>query len=129
MFHFMKTPRSLLDEMFREMVLTKDASKIAKFYARDFLLFTNGTTMDYDQYVAMHERVYATPIQYEYRIDNETVIETDGSIGARVFITTQMPGEAPREIEVVLLAKYRDGLLVRLWELTWPDWTKAKEFQ
>lgn len=112
----MKTPREMLDEMFLEMVVPKDASKIAKFYAKDFLLFTNGTSMTYDEYVTMHERVYATPIAYTYRIEEETVVEGDDSVGARVFITTQMPGEAPREIEVVLLAKYRGGLLHRLWE-------------
>ncbi len=121
--------RQLLDEMFRESVLKKDASKFEKYYAPDFVCFTNGKTMEYPEYLAFHEKVYTTPIQYEVRIEDETVVEDASGVGCRVFITTTMPGEKPRELELVIVAKFVGEKLHRLWEVCWPDWTQQKELQ
>jgi hypothetical protein len=50
-------------------------------------------------------------------------------VAGRVWITTTRPDEAPRRIEVVLIAEYRSGRLLRLWELTWPDWSQLPAFE
>jgi hypothetical protein len=50
-------------------------------------------------------------------------------LAARVWITTQRPGEEAHRIEVVLVAEYRAGRILRLHELTWPDWSQLSAFE
>jgi hypothetical protein len=118
-----------LKEMFNQMVLKKDASVIPLYYHPDFLLYTNEVTMDYDTYLESHLKYYATPIQYEVFYDEETLLEQGEKIAGRVWITTSMPDEAPRKIEVILIVQYREERIYRLWELTCPDWSKLPAFK
>lgn len=121
--------RQLLQEMFSEMVVKKDASLISHYYHPDFILDTNGQKQDYEAFSAGHEKVYATDITYKVGYDDETWVESATKVAARVRIKTQRPSEAPVEFEVVLIATYVDRKIHRLWELTWPDWTQAKAFE
>ena len=121
--------KKLLQSMFSEMVIKKEASLIPRYYHADFVLETNGQTQDYDAFSKGHEKVYATPITYEVRYDDTAWIESATSVAARVWITTQRANEVPVEYEVVLIATYVDAKIHRLWELTWPDWTKARAFK
>ena len=57
-----------LKEMFKEMMIHKQIAKIPFYYHKDFLLFTNGTSMDYEAYLKCHKEIYATPIQYAIRM-------------------------------------------------------------
>jgi hypothetical protein len=120
--------RALLIEMFDRMVIAKDASLITYYYAHDFLLTTNGQLQDYASFAAGHHVVYATPITYDVRYDDEAWVTTDDRVGARVWITTSRPGEQPTEIEVVLVATVVNGKFHRMWELTWPDWSQVRAF-
>ncbi len=118
-----------LKAMFHEMVIYKQITKIPEYYHQDFLLYTNGTRMDYEAYLKCHEEIYATPIQYEIKYDEETFVEQGEKLACRVFITTKKPGVPPTEIEVVLIADYKEGKIYRLWELTYPDWSQTPAFQ
>lgn len=117
--------RQRLVEMFDRMVISKDATLIPHYYDPDFLLETNGQTQDYRAFVEGHERVYATSISYRVRYDDATWVESADRVACRLWITTQRPDEAAVEIEVVLIATYRGDRIHRLWELTWPDWTRV----
>ncbi len=119
----------LLKEMFSEMVVQKDASLIPKYYHEDFLLYANGQLMNYKKYLEFHEAIYQTPIQYQIAYDEETLIEQGNKVAGRVWITTSRPNESPQKIEVILIAKYKDGKIYRLWELTYPDWSKLPAFE
>jgi hypothetical protein len=46
-----------------------------------------------------------------------------------VWITTSRPNEAHKKIEVILIAQYKDNKIYRMWELTYPDWSKLPAFQ
>lgn len=118
-----------LKEMFSEMVLKKDASVIPTCYHKEFLLYTNEEMMGYDAFLESHEKYYATPIKYEIQYDEETLLEQGDKIAGRVWITTSRPNEAARKIEVILIAQYKDGKIYRLWELTYPDWSKLAAFK
>lgn len=37
--------------------------------------------------------------------------------------------ERPTRIEVVVIAAYRDGLIHRVWETTWPSWRSVAAFE
>lgn len=118
-----------LKEMFSRMVLNKDASLIPEYYHPDFLLFTNDITTTYDEFVTSHQTYYETPIQYSIEYDEETLLEQGERVAGRVFITTKRPGEPATKIEVILIGQYKDGKLHRLWELTYPDWSKLPAFE
>ena len=121
--------RRLLQEMFSTMVIRKDASLIPHYYHPDFVLETNGGKQRYAAFLQGHETVYATDISYAVRYDEETWVEQADRIAVRVWITTQKPGDDAVEIEVMLIARYVDGKIHRLWELTWPDWTALRALE
>ena len=121
--------RSLLKEMFSEMVLKKDISLVSRYYHPEFQLETNGQRQDYAAFVAGHARVYPTPIQYAVRYDEESWVESADKVAVRMWITTERPGEAAVEMEVVLIATWREGRIVHVLELTWPDWTQVKALE
>jgi hypothetical protein len=118
-----------LKQMFSEMVLKKDSAVISHYYHPEFLLYTNEEVMAYSDFVASHQKYFATPIKYEIQYDEETLVEQAEKIAARVWITTCMPDEPARKIEVILIAQYKDEKIYRLWELTYPDWSKLPAFQ
>jgi hypothetical protein len=120
--------RERLVEMFDRMVVVKDASVVDSYYHPQFELHTNGQVQDLATFRAGHERVYPTEITYRVEYDDEAWVETSDRLAGRVWITTQLPGEASTRIEVILIAVYRDQLIYRLWELTWPDWSRLGEF-
>lgn len=118
-----------LKEMFSEMVLKKDAFVIPDYYHKDFLLYTNDETMGYDAFLESHVKYYATPIKYEIQYDEETFLEQGEKIAGRVWITTSRPNEPAKKIEVILITQYKDDKIYRLWELTYPDWSKLPAFK
>jgi hypothetical protein len=118
-----------LKEMFNEMVLKKDASVIPDYYHPDFLLFTNQEKMDFIAFQEAHHKYYATPIQYQIEYDEETFLEHEKKVAGRIWVTTQLPNEAARKIEVIFIAEYKKGKIYRLWELTYPDWSKLPAFK
>lgn len=115
--------RALLQTMFEQMVVAKDAEACARFYHPDFVLTSNGITQDYAEMDAGHRRVYATAISYAVEYDDDAWVEAPDRVAGRMWITTARPDETAVRIEVVLVASVRDGLLHRVWELTWPDWS------
>jgi hypothetical protein len=117
-----------LKEMFQEVTIKKNHSLIPKYYHEGFLLFTNEEKMDYKAFLKVHEEIYQTPIQYEIAYDEETLMEQGEKVAARVWITTKRPNETPVKIEVILIARYKEGKLHRLWELTYPDWSQLPAF-
>lgn len=118
-----------LKEMFSEMVVKKDASLIPIYYHQDFLLYTNDIVIDYDEFLSSHQKYYATPIQYDIVYDEETLLEQENKIAGRIWITTTRPNEKPKKIEVMLIATFKEGKIHRLWELTYPDWSKLPAFK
>lgn len=118
-----------LKMMFDKMVVKKNISLMSRYYDPQFKLYSNGKAMNYQEFYQGHEKIYKTPIQYKIKFDNDTVIENGDKIAARVFIITKMPGQKTTEIEVILIARYRKNKIYRLWELTYPNWTKLKSFK
>lgn len=119
----------LLKEMFAEVALAKNDKAIPKYYDKDFELYSNGKMIRLNEYLHLHESIYKTPIQYKIRYDDTTLVEQGNRVAARLFITTKNPNENAHEIEVILIAEYKKDKLYRLWELTYPDWSKMKSFE
>ena len=117
-----------LKEMFEEMVVKKDLSKLPDYYHPEFLLFTNGTQMDYAAFAESHQNYYATPIRYQIEYDEETLLEQRDKLAGRIWITTSRPNEPATKIEVILIAQYKNNKIYRLWELTYPDWSMLPAF-
>jgi hypothetical protein len=115
--------------MFDKVTVEKNDNAIPLYYDNSFELYSNGNKMKYAAFLQMHKNIYKTPIQYKIRYDDETFVEQGNKVAGRLFITTTKPNEPAREIEVILVAEYKDNKLYRLWELTYPDWSKMKAFQ
>lgn len=124
-----KTPYESIKEMFHEMVIKKNASVIPNYYHPDFLMIANEKQMNYEDNLKFHQDIYKTPIQYKIEYDDQTVVEEKEKVAFRAFITTQRPHESPRKLELIVIAHYRDGKIYRIWELTYPDWSKLPAFQ
>lgn len=120
---------TLLKEMFDKVTVDKNDNAIPLYYDKSFKLYSNGKNMTYDAFLQMHKNIYKTSIQYKIRYDDETFIEQGNKVAGRLFITTKKPNEPAQEIEVILIAEYNHNKLYRLWELTYPDWSKMKAFQ
>ena len=119
----------LLREMFERMVVRKDASLIPAYYHPEFEMVSNGITQNYADFAHSHEEIYRTEIAYAFRYDDRTWVESGDRLSVRLWITTSRPNEPATELEIVLIAVYRDGLMYRLWELTWPDWSRLDAFE
>lgn len=115
--------------MFSQMVIRKDAALISTYYHKDFLLITNGQEINYSTFYQDHVSYYATEITYQVRYDEETLLEQGDRVAGRIWITVKKPAETEKEIEVLLIAKYKEDKLYRLWELTYPDWSQLMEFK
>ena len=63
------------------------------------------------------------------RYDDEAWVETADRVAGRLWITTARPDTRPTEMEIVLVATFVDGLIHRVWEVTWPDWSALTEFE
>lgn len=120
---------ALLKEMFDKVTVEKNDKAIPLYYDNDFELYSNGNRMKYDAYLQMHKDIYKTSIQYKVRYDDKNFVEQGNRVAGRLFITTKKPNEQAREIEVIFIAEYKGNKLYRLWELTYPDWSKMKVFQ
>jgi hypothetical protein len=111
------------------MVVRKDAAAISRFYDPEFVMVSNGITQDYAAFAASHAGVYDTEIAYSIEYDADAWLEQGDRIAARVWITTSRPNEEPTRIEVVLIAAFREGRILKLWELTWPNWSELAAFE
>ena len=124
-----RSPKALLLEMFERVVIPKNAELIEAYYHPEFTLTSNGIVQGYAEYARGHRDVYATEIRYAVRYDEDSWVESDDRVAARMWITTERPPQPPTEIEVMLIATYLDNRLYRLWELTWPDWSALEAFE
>lgn len=113
---------ALFREMFERMVIPKNANLIEQYYHPDFVMYSDGMAQTFGDFAASHRTVYATDISYAVEYDDEAWVESAEKVAGRMWITTSRPGETPTRIEVVVIAAYRDGLIHRVWETTWPSW-------
>ena len=113
---------ALLREMFEQMVVAKNGELIEHFYDPDFVMYSDGLRQSFTEFRDSHLKLYATPLTYVSSTTSRPGLETSDRVAGRVWITTSRPGEEPTRIELVLIAAYRDGRILRVWETTWPSW-------
>ncbi|MCF6775703.1 hypothetical protein L3V83_03845 [Thiotrichales bacterium 19X7-9] len=118
-----------LKQMFSQMVEAKKIDLMSNFYHKDFILYSNGTTMDYDDFYNAHKKIYQTNVGYKIDYDTNTIVEQENKVACRLFITVTKPKQPPQKIEVILVAEYKNNKIYRLWELTYPNWRKSKTFK
>ncbi|MDF1795373.1 MAG: hypothetical protein P1U63_02420 [Coxiellaceae bacterium] len=117
-----------IKQMFTTMVVKKNILSMPQFYARSFILHSNGNDMSYNKFYQIHKKVYSTNIQYKIKYDNKTWVEHGNKIAGRLYITTITPKEKT-DIEVIFIAQYNKNKISELWEVTYPNWAKLKAFK
>lgn len=113
---------ALLREMFERMVVAKNIELAERYYDPDFLMYSDGLCQDFAAFRDSHRKLYETAISYAVEYDEQAWVEAADKVAGRAWITTSRPGERPTRIELVLIAAYRDGRILRVWETTWPSW-------
>jgi len=88
------------------------------------VLETSGQSQDYRSFLESHRRVYATDIRYSVRSDEVSWVEQGERLAMRIWISAGRGAQAQREPKVMLVATFRDNLIVRVVELTSPDWSQ-----
>lgn len=117
-----------LKKMFSEMVLLKNVNLIPVYYHPDMLLYTNEQITDYNEFFESHKIYYASSIQYQVEYDENTFFENENKVAGRMWITVTRPNEMPKKLEVILICEFKDDKIYRVWELTYPDWSKMPAF-
>lgn len=120
---------AMLRRMFEEMVIAKDITAVDRFYDPSFVMYSNGITQNFDEFAASHRTIYDTAISYAVEYDDEAWVEGENKVAGRVWITTSRNGESPTRIEVVLIAAFKHGRIIRVWETTWPSWNELPAFE
>lgn len=121
--------KELLVRMFDEMVVQKNSALISTFYDPEFVMISNGVTQGFEAFRASHASVYETSISYLVEFDDDSWVEQTDRVAARLWITTARPGEAATRIEVIVIAVFRSKRILKLWELTLPNWTNLAAFE
>ena len=67
-------------------------------------------------------------IQDKVRYDEDTWVSEKEKLSVRMYITVKKGDEPELELEVILIAQYKDNKIFRLWELTFPDWSQISTF-
>jgi len=115
-------------EMFSRMVEAKDASLVDTYYDPDFRMITNGQEQTWRSSGRATRGSIRRRSPTGWSTTTTAGVESGNRLAARVWITVQRPGERATRIEVVLVAEYRDGKLLWLKEVTWPDWSRLSAF-
>lgn len=120
---------ALFREMFDRMVIPKNAELIEHYYHPDFVMYSDGLQQGFTEFAESHRGVYATDISYSVEYDDEAWVESRDKVAGRMWITTARPDEKPTRIEVVVIARFLDGRIHRVWETTWPSWRSVGAFE
>lgn len=118
-----------LKEMFQNVFIKKNASKIPEYYHKDFLLYTNGQEMDYLTFLNLNQRYAKAPITYQIEYDDDTFVELENKVACRLWINTCEMEDSSEKIEVMLIVEYFEDKIHRLWEVTFPDWKTLPIFR
>jgi hypothetical protein len=110
-------------EMVTRMVEAGNTSLFDTYYDPGFLLTANGRTQDLAAFRAEHDRAHRTGITYAVTYDEESWVEGRDRIAGRLWISMHRPGGQATRIEVLFVATYRFGRILRLTKLTGPDLT------
>ncbi|WP_194396353.1 nuclear transport factor 2 family protein [Microbacterium atlanticum] len=108
-----------LREMFENVSIARDAARFGEYFHPDLQLSFNGQVQDFEVVRSGHEAVYERTIETTVEFDEEAWVESPDGVAGRFWLTTTRVGEAPRANETLFVVKYRDGLIVRMWELVW----------
>lgn len=109
-----------LVEIFNEVVLKKDASQIQRYFHPGFVLKTNGQRQALATFLRRRELEYSRSMTFEVNIDEQAWVDAETAVGARLWLTVRAPGKHPEVHEIVLLARFVDERIHRMWELCMP---------
>lgn len=119
----------LLQEMFAEMVEKKNVSLVSQYYHPNFKLYANGVNQNYEELYASHVKIYQTDIAYKVTYDNESFVESGEKCAMRAFIRLSWPDKNAVELDLVLIAEFKEHKIYRVWETCYPDWSQLETFK
>ena len=107
--------------MFEQVLVRKQIGKIADFFTKDAVVFSNGNKVDYQDFVESQHELSSSSIQYAIAYDQQAWLSGHEKVAGRVFITLQKSVQEAQKIEVIFIAEFQKGKIKTLWELAYPD--------
>lgn len=117
-----------LQAMFDHMVVAKDIKQMPRYYNRDFVLYSNGSRMSYQQFYQLHAKVYRSGVRYKLKFDRNTLVERGSRVALQLMIWYKPLHKAWKKIQVIMIARYKKHKISRIWEKTSPSWQRQKFF-
>ena len=129
--------------MFEAVIVQKNPSAIPNYYckdpnyfSKDFILYSKDKELDYADFMKLAEEISCSPIEFQVEYDEPSIVNSGESkwtcppnqrlemhrkSAARLWITTCLPDELPKQYEVMLIVSSIDTKINRLW-ITHLDW-------
>lgn len=114
--------KDIVLNMFRDLTEKMDIDALNNYFSKDFMLYSNQANMDYGLLKKQLQDAFRVhrSIKVKQPI-NDIVAKDDRVIMHFTLIATDKAGYQ-KEIETMAIFQIQDGKIVRLWELTYPEW-------
>jgi len=115
-------------QMIEDTTIAKDISAIPCYYHPEFVMHSYGKTENFEEFISSHQKMFSGLTTYKFRYDEETFVENGDKIALRLWVNICQPSKAPQELEVLIIAKYKDGKIYRMWEMAYPEYNVTDFF-
>jgi hypothetical protein len=116
-----------LKQMFQQFTVKKNIAVMPKFYDKAFVFEGNNITYNYQQFKQLHARLFKTPIRYTVSFNADSWVADNTKVAVLGNITTTMPNKKPKQLSVMLIAKFHNKKIRKIWETTFPDWSYLRK--
>lgn len=116
-----------LQNMFSDMVIKKNISQMPRYYTKDFILYSNEHQMAYQVFYKFHASQYKQAIHYRVKYHTKTIVRDPRAhrLAERLSISYRMGRGSWHKLQVACIVQFKQHKIQRMWETTYPDWSKA----
>lgn len=111
-----------LKKMFSQMVEKKDLTKIPVFYAKNFVMMSNGVSIPYKQYYQDHIKPYQSADTFKVSYDHKSLFGVGNRVAARVVVTITKPNKTASKVVLMLIGVYNKKYqFTKMWVMNRPN--------
>lgn len=115
----------LIKNMFSEFADKRDISKLDNFYSKDFTMESNGQHYNYQEFKNVEQSIFKK-IKNQKDTYHDIFATSDKVVSRMTIKLTHQDGKID-EYQVILIALIKDNKIAKIWEVTYPDWSKAEK--
>lgn len=112
----------IVKQMFSQFAEKRDMSKFDVYYAKDFVLDSNGKTYNYQQYKNLEAKIYKTLKNLKV-LRYDDIFAAQNKVVARMSIQLVNNASQVNTFKVILIAEIKNNKITHIWEITYPSWS------